>query len=244
MYKTYRNSSNISGLADFCQLWLPTSWQAGTSTPLVLLALGSGDNAQAIVTSSPIDTFAKAITRAGYGVVLSQYGDSQSYGNPTVRTQVGKIADFVQTGANTFGTPYVGAGKLVLVGFSMGGMTTLNWAGNISSPTNRVKAMVGISALVDANYASQASQISAAYPSGINNSTDDPTTMAAAGKYAGINITMCYSSNDGVVPASSMASFVAATGATQVNIGAVGHTWANIALPAVTDHVIAACRAA
>ncbi|MDF3280934.1 alpha/beta fold hydrolase [Gordonia sp. N1V] len=243
MFKAYRDGNNISGLTDFCQFWLPTDWQPGAGTPMVLLAMGYGDDTSGLITHPEMDAFARAITDAGYGVVTSLYGGDSGFGNAATRTQVGVIADFVQTGDNSFGTPYVGAGKLVLVGFSMGGTTTLNWAGNLATPSDRVKGFVGVNALVDINYSAAASAVAAAYPSGVTNSTDDPTTMAQNGKYSGISCTVCYADNDTEVPYSTMQAFGTATSATAVDEGSTGHLWTNIGLSSVLSAIIGTCAA-
>lgn len=241
MYKMHRDSSNISGLADFCQLWLPTDWEPGANTPIVLLAMGGNDDTNVLMTQQPMHEFTQVIVDAGYGVVTALYGGSMLFGNSTARTQVGVIADYVQTHTNFAGTLTVGAGKIVTVGFSMGACTTLNWVGNLATPADRVKAFVSVNGLVDINYPGVASVVADAYPGGVVNVTDDPTTMAANGKYAGLNGWVCYASDDVVVPHASMTAFVSSTGATEVSIGAVGHQWMNIANSSVITTVISAC---
>ncbi len=243
MYSQYRDSGNITGLTDFCQVWLPTGWEPGADTPIVLLALGYGDDTKLTSTQLATDTFVKAIVAEGYGVVTSRYGGTDLFGNPTARAQVEIVADFVQTHTNSFGTLAVGAGKIVTVGFSMGACTTLNWVGNLSTPTDRVKAFVTVNGLVDINYSGTSSLVAAAYPGGVTNSTDDPTTMAANSKYAGLDGWVCYATDDTVISYSSMGPFITSTGATVVSEGAAGHVWTNIANPAVIDAVLAACAA-
>ena len=243
MLKAYRDHNNITTLDDFCQVWLPTDWEPGADTPIVLLAMGYGDDTSGVITQPEANAFARAITDAGYGVATSLYGSDSGFGNAAARAQVGAVADFVQDGVNAFGTPYVGAGKIVLVGFSMGGCTVLNWAGNLATPTDRVKGFVGVNALTDINYSYAAPAVAYAYPGGVIDSTDDPTTMAVNGKYDGIACTVCYADNDSEVPHSTMTGFVTATGATEVDEGPAGHLWSNIALPGVLAAIIATCAA-
>lgn len=245
MWKIRRGDVNVSGaLADFAQIWLPDGWVKDSGTPMVLLALGGGDDSSVIAASAQIDTLARAVTDAGYGMATSLYGGSGLFGNPTARAQVGVVADHLQTDDDGFGHTLIGAGKLVLVGFSMGAVTTLNWAGNLATPTSRVKGFVGVNPLLDLNVTVPAIQsaVAAAYPSSVTNATDDPKTMAQAGKFSGIACRVAWSSDDTTLAHSTMAPFVAAVGATEIALGAAGHQWTNLALPVVTDAVIAACK--
>lgn len=244
MQSIQRGDDQVTGsLTDFVHIWLPNDWAPGSNKPMVLLAMGGNDDTAAIWPQQQMRTFAKKITDAGYGIITSKYGSAIGFGNPAMRTQVNVVANHAQSDNDGFSHLLVGAGKLVLVGFSMGATTLLNWAGNTATPANKIKAFVGVNPLLDINVPSLASSVSAAYPSGVTNSTDDPKTMAQAGKYAGINCRVCWASDDSVLAHSTMAPFVTATGATEVTLGAVGHQWTNVALPAVTDAIIAACAA-
>lgn len=216
---------------DHSVLYLPREW-AGDGTRLgVVLGAGTGTAWTAAYSPDVFLRIAEAVTDTGCAVITSEMGTDQ-FGNMNCQNRISALVDLLGTaGART--------DKVALAGFSQGGGNVLAWAGN--NPT-RVHSVTGWAPLTDLALFDGEPRLEAVYAGGWDESTYgatcNPATMAAAGKYAGIPITLCYSSNDPVIPPVKVMEFGATASATLVDVGAVGHDWIIPNLPASIDTLL------
>lgn len=207
----------IPGAAgDHAVVYLPREW-VGDGTRLgVVLAAGSNTGWEGAYSPNVLLRIAHSVTDAGYAVVTSELGGDQ-FGNVNCQVRITALADLLSTlGARS--------DKIALAGFSQGAGNVLAWAGNNSG---RVHSVTGWAPLVDLEIVAGNPDLDAAYPGGwseaVYGAVSNPVTMAAAGNYEGVPITVCYSSNDPVIPVEKVTGFAAVADAVVVDLGAVGH---------------------
>lgn len=204
-------------LASMLAIFVPTTWKGDTTETMVIFSMGSGSNWDTTFNTQLVRPIVQAILATGAGVVVSPFGGDQ-YGNATAMEGITAARDAAAAiGAN----PKVG-----LAGFSMGSLNALAWAGNNPTATKFVWAT---GPLVDLQAFDGVQQLEDAYAGGWSEATygatSNPTTMANAGKYAGIPIRLAYSGNDPVIPPATATAFAAKVNTTAVNVGNIGHDW-------------------
>lgn len=208
-----------SYLASMQAIFTPTGWKGDGTETMVLFSMGSGSNWNSCFEKDLVTPIVRTILATGAGVAVSPFGGDM-YGNATAMTQITNLADYV-TGPDVRAHP-----KLGLAGFSMGGQNVLAWAGN--NPA-RTAFVWGAAPLVDVGAYDGVPQLEAAYEGGWDEATygavSNPKTMAAAGKYAGLQMKIAYSSNDPVLSPASTIAFAAAVGTVPINLGPLGHDW-------------------
>lgn len=146
-----------------------------------------------------------------------------TWGNSTIRTDVSTLKTNCQT-AQTPQPAVFAAGKVHLVGISMGGLIALNWAK--ANPTlvqsiTLVIPVLDVQAVYDENRGTFTSLIAPAYGGGRPTDADNP--IKNAGSFTGFPINLYYSTTDPITTLSESESFAAATGAVPRSMGALGH---------------------
>lgn len=226
-------------------VWLPRNYRGDTGKPGVVFLNGTGTSWNAVYYREILLNIAEALTDAGYPLITTDAGIDE-FGNQRARDGVDAAVAYAQS--TQVG---VRAGRFHGWGFSQGGGTILSYAGN--NPT-KMLSVGGVCPLVDLNILAEAGGqsktfLDAAFPPAYNQATmgaaNNPQTMAAAGKYAGIPVTVCGSSNDGVVPPARVQTFRDTVGgnAKYVNLGAVGHDNSVPNLPAAVSALLDNIRA-
>lgn len=212
-------SPRESYLASMQAIFTPTGWKGDGSRPVVVIAMGSGSEWSTIFHPDLVTPIVRTILATGAAVACSPFG-GDLYANPDARTAMTALVDYC-TGPALGAAPKVG-----WFGFSMGGQSALVWSGQ---HPERSRFVVAAAPLVDVRSIDGAAGLEAAYPGGwtqaAHGATSNPATIADTGAYSGIPIALTYSSDDPVIPPSTVTSFAAASGATAVTVGALGHDW-------------------
>lgn len=207
-------------------VWLPSTYRTdGTGKPGVVCLPGTGTTWNAVYAPSVMLRIAQALTSAGFPCITSDIGVDE-FGNPRARSGIDAAIAFAQRdGIN------VRPGPVHLHGFSQGGGSALSWA---AANPQSVLSYTGVCPLVDLNILAETGGTSKtfldnayppAYVEGTHGAENNPQTLADAGKFGSLPMTLCTSSNDAVIPAARVATFAATVGAsaTTVNLGPVGH---------------------
>lgn len=157
------------------------------------------------------------IADIGHPVLSGDWGGPSAWANDTALARVTAGRTYLQASMGAK------AGKVILVGTSMGGLTALAWA---AANTTLVACVVAflpvcdVSDVVTNNRASLAAVVNAAYSGGWSQATygatHNPVTMAAAGKYAGLPMRLFYGTTDAIVLPSTITTLAASTGASTV----------------------------
>lgn len=207
---------------------LPKTWKGdGTVRGIIYCHGAIQTEAQMIdATNYPgLVSIMRAIADAGFPV-LGIYAGGDQWGNATGKARVTDGVTYLQ------GTLGAKAGKVALIGGSMGGLTILNWAkDNLAS----VACAVGIvpvsdvSDMVTNNRGSLAASINTAYSTwneATMGATYNPHTYAASG-LAGLRYKCWYGASDTIVIPSTVTDVVSAIGATATGVSVAGdHTTA------------------
>lgn len=166
--------------------------------------------------------------------VLSIDAGGQSWGNATALARAADGQTRLQGTPITPNGPYgAKAGKIILIGSSMGAQLALNYAK--ANPT-LVACVVGIIPVVDVqdivtnNRAGLAASVNAAYGGAYSNATYGATYNPAvyAASY-NIPTQLWYASDDTTTIASAVTAFAAAAqNVTATSVGALGHTSAAV----------------
>lgn len=159
-------------------------------------------------------------------------GGAFTWGNATARTAVGTEKTAIQSAG-------AASGKVALVGGSMGAATALNFARanpTLVASVSLILPAVDLNDIHDNNRGGYAASINAAVggdPSAVANSSP------AGADWTGVSIPMkaWYASDDAIVIASTVTTFMTARSGTAVNVGALGHTDAAIAAVPPSDVV-------
>lgn len=189
--------------AEAYSLLLPRNWAADQTVPGIVFCHGYGDNALAAIDGAGHagqSQIARRLAEAGYPVLGCDLGGTSTWGYTPVQSRINDAITYLQS------TVKAKAGKVALVGISMGGCNALVYAAN--NPAN-VSCLVGVApvndlqSIVTNNTGGLAAAINAVYPSGYSDATYgatyNPTVMAASGKYAGIAVHLWQGSSDGTV---------------------------------------------
>jgi S-formylglutathione hydrolase FrmB len=171
----------------------------------------------------------RQLAGAGYTMVSADMGGVATWGNATAIARISSARTYIQTLAG------VSAGKVVLVGQSMGALNALNWARANPTLVHCVIALIPVINLTDVrdNHGLSAS-IDSAYAGGYSQATygaaHNPATFAAAGGLAGIPIQCWYGTTDTLCLPAFATAFGAAANACVLKPVAGGHAEATIAL--------------
>lgn len=165
-----------------------------------------------------------ALAAAGHPILSCELGGLSPWGNTTSQARMSEAYTYLQSS--------MGArpGKVAVMGLSMGGVTSLSWAGN--NP-GKVAGAVGFIPAVDMtdivakNSGGLASSIHTAYggtyTEAVFGANHNPQTMAAAGRYAGIPIRTYYGDTDPACIPSTQTAFATSSGAIATALSG-GHT--------------------
>jgi alpha-beta hydrolase superfamily lysophospholipase len=164
---------------------VPTDWKGDGTIPGVIYCHGYGEDGLIPTLPAQNGQFSNltALVAAGYPVLACDLGGSL-WGYDPFRARVDSAITYLQ------GTVGAKAGKVVVVGTSMGGLGALVYAAN--NPT-KVSGVVGIGPtsdmqhVVSNNDGGLAAIVNAAYPGGYSDATYgatfNPQVLAAAGKF-------------------------------------------------------------
>lgn len=173
---------------------------------------------------APFDSIPRAVADARHPVIVGDlgFGGYASWGKPDSLLAVDAAWAYMQTRCG------VRSDKVILIGTSMGSLVANNWArthiANVAAmalrvPTTHLQVahdtLPAYSAEIETVYGGLAALV-AAYP------THDPIRYAAAfnGQFP---IKAWYSTNDPLIPPSTVLAYQAVTGCAVESVGAVGH---------------------
>lgn len=222
-------------------IFVPSNYRRDTGKPGVVVLPGTGAPWEAAYDRGVLLNIAEALTTMGYPVITTDCGVDE-FGNQRARDGIAAAIDWAQS--QQIG---VRSGKVHGWGFSQGGGSILSFAGN--NP-GRMLTVGGVCPLTDINVLVQqggtAKQFAdnafpPAYSEATHGAGSNPQTMAAAGKFASLPMTICVSSNDPVLPPQSMRDFKNTVGSNckLVELGAVGHDHSVFNLPAAVTALVA-----
>lgn len=220
--------------AELAVTMLPTTWQRNGSKPGVIFCHGFTQD-ETVPYLSQLTGQVPVLNRLAekYPVACGAFGGA-TWGNDTVLGMVTSTRTVLQSAV-------IGAkaGKVILVGVSMGGLSILNWAKANPTLVAGVVLIIGGIDIEDCqanNRGGLASSINAAYPGGVyvdstQKANHNPAYMATLGAYTNIPIQVWYANDDAIWPPSITTAFAATNGAntTLHSVGALGHTEAAVA---------------
>ena len=137
----------------------------------------------------------RAIAAAGHSIISADLGGVATWGNDTALSRISAARTYLQSLAG------VTAGRVILVGQSMGGQNSLVWAKNNPTLVHCVVAIIPVIDLADIHdNRGLGASIDSAYAGGYNQATmgaaRNPATFAAAGALNGIPIQCWYGATD------------------------------------------------
>lgn len=204
------------------------AWSPG-GLPGVLFCHGA--NQTCYVSRATTTTGQFALTNAlgeAFSLAITDTGGTAAWGNNTSIAAVGQVKTWLQ------GTWGAKAGKVALVGVSMGAVTALNYARANPTLVSCVVVCIPVIDLNDIvvnNRGSLAASVNTAYGGTYNDGTDGPTHSPA--QYAAsftVPTLGYYSSDDTTAIASAVTTFDTACAAATFNsVGALGHSEAAVA---------------
>lgn len=207
---------------------LPKYWKADGSKMGILYCHGYGGTALECrdAASQNMWTIVEALVNAGFPVLSCDFGDNV-WGNSTAVARVSTAKTYLQS---TLGAK---AGKIALVGQSMGHLTAMNWAAANLSSTACVVSSMGVCDLNNIfGNSSYTSSINAAYGGAYSNGTYGATYNPAvntATKFAGLKWLGHQGASDTTCPPSITAALASAIGATASHNTVTGaHDWATV----------------
>jgi pimeloyl-ACP methyl ester carboxylesterase len=194
---------------------------AGDSTKRGCLYFwGRGNTAAAISSAAYWNGTHRAVAELGVPVATGDYSSSTHWGNDAAITSVAAV----RTNLNTV-TPKTD--KVVIVAISLGALLALNWARQNLSLVAAIALITPAVDLMDVhdNTPAYASEIEARYTdlAGLTAGLSTHSPVVYGAQLAGIPIRNWYSTDDTVCRPSTQTAFAAASGATNVSLGAVGH---------------------
>lgn len=207
---------------------LPKLWAGDGTVVGVLVMHGATQTEMQMIDSTNYESLRAilaAVVVSGHPV-LGIYAGGDTWGNATAQARMTDGVTYLQ------GTLGAKAGKVILIGGSMGGLACQNWA---KANPNLVQCMVGmvpvsdVSDIVTYNRGGLAASVNTAYSTwneGTMGATYNPHTYAATG-LTGIPYKAWYALSDSIVMPSTVTDVCTAAGATAVSV-AGGHTVDNI----------------
>jgi predicted alpha/beta hydrolase family esterase len=168
--------------------------------------------------------FQELVRRTGFPMVCHDNGGMFTWGNQTARSRIASVKAWAQDPA---GPVYAKAGKVLLVGGSMGGVVMYNYAKEFIAQVAAIVALIPVTDLQDLvanNRGGYASSIQTAYGVGAGNVADADNPAKNTAVLSQVPISIYHASDDPICIASTITAFAAATGAQRVDVGALGHT--------------------
>lgn len=176
-----------------------------------------------------------ALSDAGHPILSGDWGGGTNWGNDTSLTRLTTGRAYLQS---TLGAA---AGRVVLIGASMGAVTAMAWAA--ANPT-LVHAIVGLIPVCDVtdvmtnNRGGLAADVNGAYggawSEATHGATHNPATIATAGGLDAVPMRHYYGTTDAIVIPSTVTTLAAAASATAVPVTG-GHAAETIAAVSATD---------
>jgi pimeloyl-ACP methyl ester carboxylesterase len=239
---------NVVRASEWHTFVLPKNWQRDGSKRGVIYCHGAGQDARAAAgwdkaqPNTPATNqrlLAGKIAAAGFPLVAIDAG-LDAWGNDTAITAMGQAQTYLQ------GALGAKAGKILMLGVSMGNLTALNY-----TRQNRalVAAVVGIMPLSDLNHyfvnSGNAASVNAAYGGAYSDTTNagglwhNPTKYAAA-DLAGLAYKAWYGASDTIVPPATVTNVLSLIGGTASGVSLAGQVHGETLVGAVNaDDVVA-----
>lgn len=190
--------------------------------PVVYFPGGVGGDRKFLDDSTTGSQIGPLLAECGYPIISAAFGGPSLWGNSTTATRIGQAWTQVKSQLST------ATDKMLLIGVSQGATAALNYAK--SNPSN-VAAIVGIVPAVDIQDIDTNNRggASTAIQTAHGGAPSDALTPAKnASSFTAIPQKLYYASDDTTVIPSTVTTFAATSGASTVNLGAVGHTAATV----------------
>lgn len=216
-------------------------WHGREHTPYdrpgVLCFAGHGSNTEVYVAG--YRDLLCPLADAGFPVLTADWSGPEHWGGDTGRSHAADGETFVQ-GAKGQAT----SGKVALVGISMGGILAMRYA--MQQGSAGIACLILIATVPELvrfyneSPSSRQAEIEDAYDGAAPTAAHDPSQNTAA--FGGIPVLAYRSSADDVAPADAVDTFCAAVGGTVIDLGAITHSEAIVAvdgddvLPFVEEH--------
>jgi len=153
----------------------------------------------------------------GYPILSGDWGGATACGNDTALARVTAGKAYLQ------GTMGAKAGKIILIGTSMGGLTAMAWAAANPALVSCLVGMLPVCDLTDVhtnNRSGLAAVVNAAYGGTYSEATygatHNPLTMAVAGKLSALKMRLFYGSTDSIALPAKATALATAAGANTV----------------------------
>lgn len=193
---------------------LPKAYKANGTVPGIIYCHGSGSSEAQPLDQVNFPTLTALLRNIGenYPIVSSLLGGN-AWANDTALTRIGQVRTYLQ------GPLGAKAGKVILIGGSMGGATAYAWARanpTLVSCLVQLQPVSDIQDIVANNRQGLAAQVNAAYGGAYSNATHGPTHNPESFKaqLAGLRAQVWYSTEDTTVIPATVTSVTTAIGAT------------------------------
>jgi len=214
--------------------FLPGEWRADVTVPGIVACHGYGGAASNWV--DPVNfpgsnNLATKLAAQGYPVLACDLGGGDTWAYIPTASRINDAITYLQ------GTMKAKAGKVVLLGISMGGLNALYYAGTFPANVSCVVCLAPVSDIqwTVTNNSVLATAINGVYPGGYTDATYgatyNPKIMAGNSKYVGMPIQIWQGSSDTTVPPSETTAFANLVPSATVISIAGGHaesTWAEV----------------
>lgn len=155
-----------------------------------------------------------SIASAGYTVVSADLGGNATWGNATALARISSARNYLLTQG-------VLPDQIAIIAASMGALNALCW---IAANPGLASCFIGLLPVVNLtdvhanNRGGFRGTINAAYggtySEAANGATHNPATMAAAGKYLGVPMSLYYGESDSIVLPTTVSAFAGSAGVT------------------------------
>lgn len=195
-----------------------------TPLPPVIFCHGAGSDATAIISlTDSVERIARDVTNAGYTMLACDLGGTGTWGNDTVISRINDAYTYAQT------LPGIRTGRVLLLGTSMGGLSSLVWTAGHMGQVHGLAAIIPVIDVNDIhanNRGGFTSAINAAYSGGWSQATygaaHNPLTIATAGTYAALPMQIHYGTTDAICLPAKAIEFGTKTNSTLLPLAA-GH---------------------
>lgn len=175
---------------------LPTLFQPDGTYPVAVFCHGHGEDAWLPMQAQRYGQyqFLRAVAEAGYLVISGDFGGNL-WGNDTAHAQIGATITYAQ------GSLGGKAGKVAIIGTSMGGCTALSYGARYPA---QVVCIVAVGpacdlTLMDPKFGTVDLAYGGAYSDTVHGPDHNPQKMATLGKYSSMPVRIWYGDTDTVV---------------------------------------------
>lgn len=180
---------------------------ASARTPVIIVCHGRSWSATEIFLTPTLMAFCNWLSQHGYGVLSIDAGQGDTWGNQASETALGNAITWLK-GANGFADQ---SKKVVLLGHSMGGLVTLNYAKN--HPTDVAGVIGGAPATNLARWhadATYGASVDTAYGGNYTTNAAGRDPILYAGSFPSIPTRFYSCLDDTLIPTSEIQTFMSA----------------------------------